>query len=163
MYSQAAIDILAAVIDQEARSIVRYLDEIAELRPIDSEDAKVQAVLEQLYSESCLDMGAIMELLDEHAAVSPNIAWEMDYSRLNFLRPIFVIEPVISSTLQHIETLGKLSTALGEAGWEDAQQAVERLLERKKPSVGLLEKIAAGSAEAKADPPQRNGSSASRW
>ena len=96
-------------------------------------------------------------------ASGPNIAWEMDYSRLNFLRPIFVIEPVISSTLQHIETLGKLSTALGEAGWEDAQQAVERLLERKKTSVGLLEKIAAGSAEAKADPPQRNGSSASRW
>ena len=73
MYSQAAIDLLSTVVDQEASSIVRYLEEIAKLRSTDEVDAEIQDVLEQLYSESCLDMGAVMELLGEHAAVSPSI------------------------------------------------------------------------------------------
>lgn len=163
MYSRAAIDLLSTVVDQEASSIVRYLEEIAKLRSTDEVDAEIQDVLEQLYSESCLDMGAIMELLDEHAAVTPSIAWDMDYSRLNFLRPVFVIEPVASSTREHIENLAGLSAALGEAGWEDARQAVERLLERKTTSLGLLEEIAARLTEAGNEPPQRTGTSASRW
>ena len=163
MCSQAAIDILAAVLDQEASSIVRYLQEVAKLRSTSGEDAEIQAVLDQLYSESRLDMGAIMELLDEHAAVSPSIAWEMDYSRFNFLRPVFLVEPVTTSTREHIENLGRLAAALGDEGWEDAQQAVERLVERKTTSLGRLEAIAPRSTGAGSEPPQRNGTSASRW
>tara|TARA_B100000809_G_C15092460_1_gene513731 strand:- start:808 stop:1299 length:492 start_codon:yes stop_codon:yes gene_type:complete len=163
MCSQAAIDILAAVVDQEASSIVRYLEEVAQLRSADGKDAEIQAALEQLYTESCLDMGAIMEILGGHAAVSPNVAWEMDCSRLNFLRPVFVVEAVTNSTREHIEKLGKLSAALGEAGWEEAQQAVERLVERKTTALGRLEGIASRSSLAGSEPPRRNGTSASRW
>ncbi len=163
MCSPAAIDILAAVVDQEASSIVRYLEEVAQLRSADGKDAEIQAALEQLYTESCLDMGAIMEILGEHAAVSPNVAWEMDCSRLNFLRPVFVVEAVTSSTREHIESLGKLAAALGEAGWEEAQQAVERLVERKTTALGRLEGIASRSSLAGSEPPRRNGTSASRW
>ncbi len=163
MCSQAAIDILAAVLDQEASSIVRYLEEVAQLRSAGGKDAEIQAALEQLYTESCLDMGAIMEILGEHAAVSPNVAWEMDCSRLNFLRPVFVVEAVTSSTREHIESLGKLAAALGEAGWEEAQQAVERLVERKTTALGRLEGIASRSSLAGSEPPRRNGTSASRW
>jgi hypothetical protein len=163
MCSQAAIDILAAVVDQEASSIVRYLEEVAQLRSADGKDAEIQAALEQLYTESCLDLGAIMEILGEHAAVSPNVAWEMDCSRLNFLKPVFVVEAVTSSTREHIESLGKLAAALGEAGWEEAQQAVERLVERKTTALGRLEGIASGSSLAGSEPPRRNGTSASRW
>ena len=57
MCSPAAIDILAAVVDQEASSIVRYIEEVAQLRSADGKDAEIQAALEQLYTESCLDMG----------------------------------------------------------------------------------------------------------
>lgn len=163
MCSQAAIDILAAVLDQEASSIVRYLKEVAQLRSAAGEDAEVEAALEQLYTESCLDMGAIMELLDEHAAVAPSVAWEMDYARFNFLRPVFLVEPVMASTREHIENMGRLSALLGEEGWEEAQQAVERLVERKTTALGRLEAIASRSTGPGSGPPQRNGTSASRW
>ena len=133
------------------------------MRSAAGEDAEIEAALEQLYTESCLDMGAIMELLGEHAAVAPSVAWEMDYSRFNFLRPVFVVEAVTSSTREHIESLGKLAAALGEAGWEEAQQAVERLVERKTTALGRLEGIASRSSLTGSEPPRRNGTSASRW
>lgn len=163
MYSQAALDILADVLDQEASSIVRYLQEVAQLRPADEADAQVQAVLEQLYAESCLDMGALSALLGEHAAVFPSVAWELEYSRFNFLRPGFLVEPVVESIREHLENAGKLAAALGEAEWEEARQAVERLIARQSASLDRLEGLAPKPGKPGSEPPQRSGTSASRW
>lgn len=163
MCSQAALDILSGILDQEAGSLVRYLQEAAQLRPARQGDAEAQAVLEELYSESCLDMCAIAALLGEHVAVFPNVVWEMGYSRFNFLRPVFLIEPVLESTREHIENLVRLTDALCEEGWEEAQQAAERLIERKSAALGRVEALASSLGETESEPPRRNGTSASRW
>ena len=102
-------------------------------------------------------------LLEGQVAVFPKIARDMDYARYNFIRPVFLLAPISETPREHLERLGKLADALGESGWEEGRQAVDRLIESESETLDRIESLAAKLGKAESEPPQRRGSSASRW
>ena len=74
-----------------------------------------------------------------------------------------LLAPLADSFRDAIETLGQLAEPIVEAGWEDAQQAVERLRGQKSAALERIESLAQKLGGLESDPPERNGSSASRW
>ena len=163
MISQASIESLSDILDLESSNFVRYIQEVAELRPSRSGDAEAVALFEELYLDSSSNITELSALLADHAAVFPQVAWDMDSARYNFLRPVFLLAPLADSFRDHIETLGQLAEPIVEAGWEEAQQVVDRLRGQKSAALERIESLAQKLGGLESDPPERRGSSASRW
>ena len=52
MISQASIESLSNILDLESSNFVRYIQEVAELRPSRAGDAEAVALFEELYLDS---------------------------------------------------------------------------------------------------------------
>ena len=163
MFSQDSLDLLSEALDLESSSLVRYLHEVAQLRPVRDGDADALALFARLYSDSSAGIADLSALLEGHVAVFPKIAWGLDCSRYNFLRPVFLLAPLSETTRGHLERLGKLADSLGESGCEEGRQAVDRLIESESETLDQVESLTAKLGEAESDPPERSGASASRW
>ncbi len=163
MISQASIESLSDVLDLESSNFVRYIQEVAELRSSRSGDAEAIALFEELYLDSSSNITELSALLADHAAVFPQVSWDMDSARYNFLRPVFLLAPLTDSFRDDIETLDQLAEPIVEAEWEEAQQAVDRLRGQKSAALERIESLAQKLGGLESDPPERSGSSASRW
>ena len=113
MISQASIESLSNILDLESSNFVRYIQEVAELRPSRSGDAEAVALLFPKRDD--------------------------------------------------VDSLGQLAEPIVEAGWEEAQQAVDRLRGQKSAALERIESLAQKLDGLESDPPERSGSSASRW
>jgi hypothetical protein len=163
MISQASIESLSDILDLESSNFVRYIQEVAELRPSRSGDAEAVALFAELYLDSSANITELSDLLADHAAVFPQVAWDMGNARYHFIRPVFLLAPLADSFRDHLETLGQLAEPIVEAGWEAAQQAVDRLRGQKSAAIERIESLAQKLGGSENDPPERRGSSASRW
>lgn len=161
--TQAAIDSLSDILDLESSGFVRYLQEVAELRASRGGDAEVLTLIDELYLESSANITELSGLLSDHAAVFPQVTWEMGNARYNFLRPVFLLQPLVDSFRSQLEELEEFAVAIGEAGWEEVQQVVDRLREQKTTAIERAESLEQKLDELETDPPERSGSSASRW
>ena len=81
MISQASLDSLSDILDLESSCFVRYLQEVAELRSSADGDDDVQALFAELYEESSAGLVDLSALLMDHAAVFPQVTWEMENAR----------------------------------------------------------------------------------
>jgi len=163
MISQASIESLSDILDLESSNFVRYIQEVAKLRPSRSGDAEAIALFEELYQDSSSNITELSALLADHAAVFPQVSWDMDSARYNFLRPVFLLAPLTDSFRDDIGRLDQLAEPIVEAGWEEAQQAVDRLRGQKSAALERIESLAQKLGGLESDPPERSGSSASRW
>ena len=71
--------------------------------------------------------------------------------------------PISFPKRDDVDSLGQLAEPIVEAGWEDAQQAVDRLKGQKSAALERIESLTRKLGGLESDPPERSGSSASRW
>ena len=72
MISQASIESLSDILDLESSNFVRYIQEVAELRPSRPGDAEAVALFEELYLDSSSKITELSALLAERPANGVN-------------------------------------------------------------------------------------------
>ena len=163
MSSPAALRVLAQIVHEETNSLVRYVIEVSKPPLVKPEDYKALACFQDLYRESERGIVALERLASSEAVVTRRIHWPLNYTSYNFLRPVYLLRPVVEDGEKHVAKLEALSAALAKEAWKAATAAVAELLEHERENLIRIRKLAEEYGEMSIDEPQVKGTSASRW
>jgi hypothetical protein len=158
-----ALAIAREIIARESQAPVRYVIEVSKPRVVGGRDPDALSRLQDLYRESELGLSTLRDMVSEIASVPRGVRWSLETTGYNFLRPTYLLRPVVEHTEQGIGVIEALGTKLAEAGWSEAAQVVEGMVDGEREQLALVRQFADEIGEIPVDSPQVKGTSASRW
>lgn len=163
MREPEALSILEEIYRLEAGSFIRYLVEISRPPVFDDEDRQALALYQDLYRQVERNSEAVAELLTDEGVVPAPIRWPLPYTSYNFLRPRYLLRPLLERFEGQIGEVEAAARALSAHDWSEARETVEMMIEREKGCIERLRSAIATIPEESAEPPELKGTSASQW
>ena len=161
--TEAAISELEQILDLESISLVRYIIETSKPPLVKAEDHKALACFQDLYRESERGIVAMHRLLSRYEVPALRVVWPLNYTSYNFLRPVYLLQPLVRHLESHFAALERHQARLAATGWDEATDLTADLLAREKEHLVRIRKLAEEHAVREAAAPVIKGTSASRW
>lgn len=159
----STVPAVEALLRRELVSFVRYVVEVSHPPVIDAVDERALAGIQDLYRESERGVRALRDLLGEHGVRVENRHWPLRFTSFNYLRPAFLLRPLIHETERHLEGLEAAAKSVDGSEWPAARRAVEDLIDAERTE---LERLRVLEKELRREGPHRSpikGTSAARW
>ena len=163
MVTPEAVEVAREIIDHESRSLVRYVIEVSKSPVVGGRDPDALSRLGDLYRESDIGLSCLRDLLSEVASVPQGVRWSLSTTSYNFLRPIYLLRPVVEQTERSLDVVATLGAKLADAGWSEAAEVVRGMVDREREQLASLRRLGEEIGEIGIEAPQPKGTSASRW
>ena len=158
-----AISVLEGLYLLEAVSFVRYVVEVSRPPVFDQADQRALALYQDIYRDVERSAQALSDLLEDADVVVDDPSWPLQYTSYNFLRPRYLLGPVLERAQEQREKVEARARELRRFGWQEADEVLGTVLRRERSAIERLEKAVAELEDEPIAPPKVKGTSASRW
>ena len=162
MIAPDALRRIRRIYDLEATSFLTYVVEMSRPPVQDDADRQTLALLEELERGFALDREALGQVLLANGIRVDDPSWPLAYTSYHFLRPRYILAPLIERLRMQISRLESEASDLTGAG-DEAAGVASSAIGRAKDSLARLEKLVASLPAEALRPGAPKGTSASRW
>ena len=98
--AQAVVDHLVDIFERESGTLLRYVVEVSRAPTVSGRDPDALSKLEDVYRESDLALKSLEAILGENRRLARHTHWPLQNTTYNFLRPIYLLEPVLDPNIE---------------------------------------------------------------
>jgi|RhiMethySRZTD1v2_1073278.scaffolds.fasta_scaffold104916_2 hypothetical protein len=161
MSDEATADLVEEAYHLAKCSFVRYIVENSQPETVDDLDRRAFALFEDWSREGRYNQMALGDILEDMSVVPAASSFPLNFSQYNFLRPSYLLKPVIEKSEGELQSLSEIAQAL--AAEPRARDLVTAVISRQRYYLERARKLEEDRPREEPKPARVKGTSASMW